>query len=290
MSTNADIKVAIRDLYKIFGPNAAAMTEHVGAGMSKDDLLERHGHVLGLKDINLDVEARHIQVVMGLSGSGKSTLIRHINRLIEPTGGEVLVDGVDVLAMSPPELRDFRRSKASMVFQRFALLPHRTVVDNVAYGLHIQGVDKAEVAERSQRWIDRVGLSGYEEYYTAQLSGGMQQRVNIAAALVHNPAILLLDEPFGALDELTRESMGEWLGGVLNRSSKTVIFVTHSVEEATILSDRVVVLSARPGRIAEVIEIGLPRPRSKAFRTDENFLREVARVRSSLYQAVETSA
>ena len=253
MSTNADIKVAIRDLYKIFGPNAAAMTEHVGAGMSKDDLLERHGHVLGLKDINLDVEARHIQVVMGLSGSGKSTLIRHINRLIEPTAGEVLVDGEDVLAMSPPELRDFRRSKASMVFQRFALLPHRTVVDNVAYGLRIQGVDRAEVAERSQRWIDRVGLSGYEEYYTAQLSGGMQQRVGLARALATDAEILLMDEPFSALDPLIRTDMQDILLDLQTELHKTIVFITHDLEEALRLGNNIAIL-----RDGEAVQIGTP--------------------------------
>ena len=253
MSTNADIKVAIRDLYKIFGPNAAAMAEHVEAGMSKDDLLERHGHVLGLKDINLDVEARHIQVVMGLSGSGKSTLIRHINRLIEPTAGEVLVDGVDVLGMSPPELRDFRRSKASMVFQRFALLPHRTVVDNVAYGLHIQGVDKADVAERSQRWIDRVGLSGYEDYYTAQLSGGMQQRVGLARALATDAEILLMDEPFSALDPLIRTDMQDILLDLQTELHKTIVFITHDLEEALRLGNNIAIL-----RDGEAVQIGTP--------------------------------
>ncbi len=253
MSTNADIKVAIRDLYKIFGPSAAAMTDHVRAGMSKDDLLERHGHVLGLKDINLDVEARHIQVVMGLSGSGKSTLIRHVNRLIEPTSGEVLVDGEDVLAMSPPALRDFRRAKASMVFQRFALLPHRTVVANVAYGLHIQGVDKAEVAERSQRWIDRVGLSGYENYYTAQLSGGMQQRVGLARALATDAEILLMDEPFSALDPLIRTDMQDILLDLQTELHKTIVFITHDLEEALRLGNNIAIL-----RDGEAVQIGTP--------------------------------
>ena len=253
MSTSADIKVAIRDLYKIFGPDAAAMTEHVGAGMSKDDLLERHGHVLGLKNINLDVEARHIQVVMGLSGSGKSTLIRHINRLIEPTAGEVLVDGQDVLAMSQPELREFRRAKASMVFQRFALMPHRTVTDNVAYGLRIQGIDRAETAERSRRWIDRVGLAGYEDYFTAQLSGGMQQRVGLARALATDAEILLMDEPFSALDPLIRTDMQDILLDLQNELHKTIVFITHDLEEALRLGNNIAIL-----RDGEAVQIGTP--------------------------------
>ena len=253
MSTNAEIKVAIRDLYKIFGPDAVAMTEHVRAGMSKDDLLDRHGHVLGLKDISLDVEARHIQVVMGLSGSGKSTLIRHINRLIEPTAGEVLVDGEDVLGMPQQELREFRRSKASMVFQRFALMPHRTVTDNVAYGLHIQGIDKAEIAERSQHWIDRVGLTGYERYYTTQLSGGMQQRVGLARALATDAEILLMDEPFSALDPLIRTDMQDILLDLQTELHKTIVFITHDLEEALRLGSNIAIL-----RDGEAVQIGTP--------------------------------
>ena len=253
MSTNTETKVAIRDLYKIFGPDAAAMTDRVKAGMSKEELLDGHGHVLGLKNINLDVTAHHIQVVMGLSGSGKSTLIRHINRLIEPTSGEVLVDGVDVLAMSPPELREFRRAKASMVFQRFALMPHRSVADNVAYGLRVQGIDKAECAERGKRWIDRVGLSGYEDYYTAQLSGGMQQRVGLARALATDAEILLMDEPFSALDPLIRTDMQEILLDLQNELHKTIVFITHDLEEALRLGNNIAIL-----RDGEAVQIGTP--------------------------------
>ena len=253
MSTSAETKVAIRDLYKVFGPDAAAMTDRVRDGMSKDELLDGHGHVLGLKNINLDVDAHHIQVVMGLSGSGKSTLIRHINRLIEPTSGEVLVDGVDVLGMSPPELREFRRSKASMVFQRFALLPHRTVADNVAYGLRVQGIDKAECAERSQRWIDRVGLAGYEDYFTAQLSGGMQQRVGLARALATDAEILLMDEPFSALDPLIRTDMQDILLDLQTELHKTIVFITHDLEEALRLGNNIAIL-----RDGEAVQIGTP--------------------------------
>ena len=251
MDTDPDVKVEIKNLYKIFGPDAAAMTDRVKAGMSKEELLDGHGHVLGLKNIDLDIAASGIQVVMGLSGSGKSTLIRHINRLIEPTAGEVRVDGEDVLAMTPLELREFRRSKASMVFQRFALLPHRTVADNVAYGLGIQGIDKAERDERSRRWIDRVGLTGYEDYYTAQLSGGMQQRVGLARALATDAEILLMDEPFSALDPLIRTDMQQILLGLQTELHKTIIFITHDLEEAIELGDRIAIL-----RDGEIIQNG----------------------------------
>ena len=253
MSTDTDTKVAIRDLYKIFGPRAARMTEHVRAGMSKDDLLDRHGHVVGLRAIDLDVAAHHIQVVMGLSGSGKSTLIRHINRLIEPTAGAVLVDGVDVLGMTQQELREFRRSKASMVFQRFALMPHRTVADNVAYGLRVQGIDKAESAERSRHWIDRVGLTGYEDYYTTQLSGGMQQRVGLARALATDAEILLMDEPFSALDPLIRTDMQDILLDLQTELHKTIVFITHDLEEALRLGNNIAIL-----RDGEAVQIGTP--------------------------------
>ncbi len=253
MGTRAEIKVLIRNLFKVFGPDAAAMTEHVRDGMSKEDLLDRHGHVLGLKDINLDVTARHVQVIMGLSGSGKSTLIRHINRLIEPTVGEVRVDGEDVLGMNPLELREFRRSKASMVFQRFALMPHRCVADNVAYGLRIQGVDKAESAERSQRWIDRVGLTGYEDYYATQLSGGMQQRVGLARALATDAEILLMDEPFSALDPLIRNDMQDILLDLQSELHKTIVFITHDLEEALRIGNNIAIL-----RDGEAVQTGTP--------------------------------
>ena len=197
-----DTKIEIRNLYKVFGNNPEAAMKHVHTGISKQDLLDHHGHVLGLRDINVKIKSQRIQVIMGLSGSGKSTLIRHINRLIEPTEGEVIVDGDNVLAMSIEELRDFRRHKASMVFQRFGLLPHRTVSQNEAYGLSIQGISEGEASKRSQRWIDRVGLAGFEQHFPAQLSGGMQQRVGLARALATDAEILLMDEAFSALDPL----------------------------------------------------------------------------------------
>jgi len=187
------IKVSIKNLYKIFGSNDKAMVQHVENGLSKAELLNKHKHVLGLSNVNIDIPARKIQVIMGLSGSGKSTLIRHLNRLIEPTAGQVLVDGEDVLAMSDDQLREFRRTKMSMVFQKFALLPHRTVIDNVSFGLKIKGLSVAEQHERSKKWIDRVGLTGFEDNYPAQLSGGMQQRVGLARALATDADILLMD-------------------------------------------------------------------------------------------------
>jgi len=249
----SDIKVSIKNLYKIFGPNGKDMVQKVEDGATKSSLQAEHGHVLGLSNVNIDIPARRIQVIMGLSGSGKSTLIRHLNRLIEPTSGEILVDGEDVLAMSDVELRNFRRNKMSMVFQKFALLPHRTVIDNVGYGLQIKGTDKAEMNERSQKWIDRVGLSGFENNYPAQLSGGMQQRVGLARALATDAEILLMDEAFSALDPLIRNDMQDILLDLQEELHKTIIFITHDLDEALNIGDNIVIL-----RDGAVIQQGSP--------------------------------
>lgn len=180
---SSGIPIKVRNLYKIFGPEPQRYVDLLRQGMSKAELNEEHGHVLGLKNINIDMNGGQVQVVMGLSGSGKSTLIRHINRLIDPTAGEVLVGGQDVVKMTETQLREFRRHKTAMVFQKFALLPHRTVLDNTVYGLEIQGLPRPAQEEQARRWIDRVGLSGFENHYPNQLSGGMQQRVGLARAL-----------------------------------------------------------------------------------------------------------
>ena len=249
----ADSKIEIRNLYKVFGNNPDEAMKHVHGGISKQELLDQHGHVLGLRDINIKIRPKRVQVIMGLSGSGKSTLIRHINRLIEPTEGEVIVDNEDVLAMSPDGLRDFRRHKASMVFQRFGLLPHRTVAQNVAYGLSVQGVNQAESNERSQRWIDRVGLAGFEQHFPAQLSGGMQQRVGLARALATDAEILLMDEAFSALDPLIRTDMQNILLDLQEELHKTIVFITHDLDEALRIGDEISIL-----RDGEVIQDGDP--------------------------------
>ena len=238
----SEIKIQIKNLYKIFGKNPKSALEQVKNGVNKDELLEKHNHVLGLKDINLDIKEKSIQVVMGLSGSGKSTLIRHINRLIEPTDGSVVVDGEDVLKMNDESLRNFRRTKTAMVFQRFALLPHKTVLENTMFGLHIQNIDEKEANTRARRWIDRVGLSGYEEKYPQHLSGGMQQRVGLARALTNDGEILLMDEAFSALDPLIRKDMQDILLELQDELHKTVVFITHDLDEALKIGDRIAIL------------------------------------------------
>ncbi|MFS4437629.1 quaternary amine ABC transporter ATP-binding protein [Paracoccaceae bacterium GXU_MW_L88] len=236
----ADIE--IRNLYKIFGPDAQAMVEKVKNGMGKEELNEKFNHVLGLNDINLTMPGGKITVVMGLSGSGKSTLIRHINRLIEPTAGEVIYQGSDIVQMSPNALREFRRHKTAMVFQKFGLLPHRTVMGNTIYGLEIQGIKDSEARQRGQKWIERVGLKGYEDHYPNQLSGGMQQRVGLARALTNDADILLMDEAFSALDPLIRMDMQSVLLDLQEELQKTIVFITHDLDEALRLGDKIAIL------------------------------------------------
>ena len=237
-----DAAVEIKNVYKIFGPRPEKVIDLVKSGVTKQQLMESHGHVLGLENVNIDIAAHEIQVIMGLSGSGKSTLIRHINRLIEPTSGQIIVGGKNVLSMDKNELMNFRRFDASMVFQKFSLLPHRTVAENVAYGLEIQKIDKKMTEQRSRRWIDRVGLSGFEKYYPAQLSGGMQQRVGLARALATDADILLMDEPFSALDPLIRTDMQDVLLSLQEELNKTIIFITHDLDEALRIGDSVAIL------------------------------------------------
>ena len=236
-------KIKISNLYKIFGNNSKKYVSNVRNGMSKDELLSKYNHVLGLDNINLNVEDQSIQVVMGLSGSGKSTLIRHINRLIEPTEGSVLVDDQDITKLNKSQLLEFRRNRTGMVFQRFALFPHHNIIDNVKFGLSIKNTDKAESNEKGMFWIDKVGLNGFEYKFPNQLSGGMQQRVGLARALATDPDILLMDEAFSALDPLIRTDMQDQLLELQENLKKTIIFITHDLDEALKLGDRISILN-----------------------------------------------
>ncbi|MDK1388250.1 glycine betaine/L-proline ABC transporter ATP-binding protein [Sinorhizobium sp. 8-89] len=241
--------IEVKNLYKIFGPRGEDYVDVVKKGMGKAELNEKHGHVLGLQDINILMPGGCITVVMGLSGSGKSTLIRHINRLIDPTAGEVLYDGTDVCKMNENDLRQFRRHKTAMVFQKFALLPHRTVLENTIYGLEIQGIERRESEKRALGWIERVGLKGFENHYPNQLSGGMQQRVGLARALTNDADILLMDEAYSALDPLIRVDMQSVLLDLQKELKKTVVFITHDLDEALRLGDKIAIL--RDGRVVQ---------------------------------------
>lgn len=244
-----DASIEIRELYKIFGKSPASHVEAVRSGLSKVELGQKHDHILALNNISISMPAGRIQVIMGLSGSGKSTLIRHINRLIEPTSGSIFVDGLDILKMNELELREFRRNRTAMVFQRFALLPHRTVIDNVTFGLEVRGMETARVREVGMRWIERVGLHGFDARYPHELSGGMQQRVGLARALSTDAPILLMDEAYSALDPLIRTDMQSMLLDLQSELQKTIVFITHDLDEALRLGDRIVIL--RDGTIVQ---------------------------------------
>jgi glycine betaine/proline transport system ATP-binding protein len=234
--------IEISGLYKVFGSNPTSIIPRIAQGESKEDILAKTGHTVGLSDINLSINKSEIFVIMGLSGSGKSTLIRHFNRLIDPTQGQIIVEGIDVMSLGTKELENFRRHKMSMVFQRFGLLPHRTVLDNAAYGLEIQGLSKADRLVKAAEWLETVGLKGYESQYPAQLSGGQQQRVGLARALCTDAEILLMDEAFSALDPLIRSEMQDQLIDLQQTLHKTIIFITHDLDEALRIGDRIAIL------------------------------------------------
>jgi glycine betaine/proline transport system ATP-binding protein len=242
-------KIEVRHLTKIFGPRPHDAAHWLANGASPEDIRDT-GNTIGLNDVSFDVADGEIVVVMGLSGSGKSTLIRCINRLIEPTSGTVIVDGRDVTSLDEAALLAFRREKFGMVFQQFALLPHRTVLANVEYGLEIQDRPGQERGERAREAIRLVGLEGWEEAYPNQLSGGMQQRVGLARALAIDPEILLMDEAFSALDPLIRRDMQEELVSLQKRMRKTILFVSHDLDEAIKIGDRIVLL--RDGAVAQI--------------------------------------
>jgi glycine betaine/proline transport system ATP-binding protein len=246
-------KIELRGITKIFGRYPERVLARLDGGASREQLLAETGQTLALRNVTLTIEEGQIFVVMGLSGSGKSTLIRHINRLIDPTVGSVVIDGVDVTAMPIPELIRFRRDRLAMVFQHFALLPHRTVLANIAYGLELSGTPRAEREARARDWIEAVGLAGYERQYPSQLSGGMKQRVGLARALCVDHDILLMDEAFSALDPLIRSQMQDLLMALQARLNKTIVFITHDLDEALRLGDRIAIL-----RDGEVVQVGAP--------------------------------
>ena len=249
----SDAALSVKNLWKIFGRGCDGIVGTPNAELSRADLKEKTGCVVGIKDVSFDVSPGEVFVVMGLSGSGKSTLIRMLTRLIDPTAGEILMGGQDVVKASESELRDLRRTHTSMVFQHFGLLPHRQVLDNVAYGLEVRGIGKKERRDKASEIVELVGLKGYEKSYPDQLSGGMQQRVGLARALANDPQMLLFDEPFSALDPLIRRDMQNEVIRLHHELGKTMVFITHDLQEALKLGDRILIL-----RDGAIVQIGTP--------------------------------
>lgn len=245
--------VEVKALYKVFGSSAKQALSLADQGMSKQDILQKTGAVLGIHGADFAIKKREIFVVMGLSGSGKSTLIRCLNRLIEPSRGEVLIDGQNILTMNNKQLNEVRRNKISMVFQNFGLFPHRNVLNNVEYGLEVSGVDKETRKAKAQTALGLVGLTDYEASYPGELSGGMQQRVGLARALANDPEILLMDEAFSALDPLIRTEMQDELLELQAKMHKTIVFITHDLDEALKIGDRIAIM--KNGR---VVQVGTP--------------------------------
>ncbi|MCT8136539.1 glycine betaine/L-proline ABC transporter ATP-binding protein [Anaerobacillus sp. CMMVII] len=267
-------KIKVENLTKIFGRKPKKALELLKKNTSKDEILKQTGMTVGVNQANFEVENGEIFVIMGLSGSGKSTLVRLLNRLIEPTTGSVWIDGVDLAAMGEKELRDVRRKKLSMVFQKFGLFPFRTVLENVEYGLEVQGIEKEERKLKAISSLDLVGLNGYENMYPNELSGGMQQRVGLARALANDPDVLLMDEAFSALDPLIRKDMQDELLDLQRKMQKTIIFITHDLDEALRIGDRITIM-----KDGSIVQIGTPEEILKNPENDyvERFVEDVDR-------------
>ncbi|MGA9287793.1 MAG: glycine betaine/L-proline ABC transporter ATP-binding protein ProV [Anaerobacillus sp.] len=246
-------KITVKDVTKVFGKSPKQAVKLLDQGKSKSEILKETGMTVGVNRASFDVYPGEIFVIMGLSGSGKSTLVRLLNRLIEPTSGQVLIDDEDIVRMKPEQLREVRRKKLSMVFQRFALFPHRTVLENTEYGLEVQNIGKENRSKKAQESLELVGLKGYEHSYPAELSGGMQQRVGLARALANDPDVLLMDEAFSALDPLIRKDMQDELLELQESMEKTIVFITHDLDEALRIGDRIALM-----KDGSIVQIGSP--------------------------------
>ena len=274
-SQNQQIKV--EGLWKVFGDQPERATDPEYATKSRSEIQDEMGLVVALRDVTFNVPPGEVFVVMGLSGSGKSTLVRCLTRLIEATQGRVLFDGDDILEYTPEQMIEFRRQKVAMVFQHYGLLPHRRVLDNVAFGLEIQGVEKEERYAAATTAIKTVGLDGWEDYYPREMSGGMQQRVGLARALAVDPEVLLMDEPFSGLDPLIRRGMQDELTTLQTEVHKTIVFITHDLNEALKIGDRIAIM-----RDGEIVQLGSPAEIISAPADDyvADFVRDVTSIGS----------
>ena len=247
------VKIEVNNLVKIFSSQPQKALHLLDKGLSKEQILAETGLTIGVNKVSFTVNEGEVFVIMGLSGSGKSTILRCLNRLIEPTSGSVIIDGVDITKLKSQELRHVRQTKLAMVFQQFALLPHRTVLQNTVYGLEVSGVSKGDREERALERLAMVGLAGWEHSYPDELSGGMKQRVGLARALTNDPDILLMDEAFSALDPLIREEMQDELLNLQQKMNKTIVFITHDLNEALKIGDRIAFI-----RDGSLVQVGTP--------------------------------
>jgi glycine betaine/proline transport system ATP-binding protein len=279
--------ISVRGLWKVYGPNGDRIVGSPDADLPRSELEARSGNVVAMRDISLDVQPGETFVVMGLSGSGKSTLIRCLTRLIEPTAGSVRIGAVDVTKANADELLNLRRNTVSMVFQHFGLLPHRSLLDNVAFGLEVRGVAKPERRAKAAEVLELVGLAGMGDRKPDQLSGGMQQRVGLARALATDAEILLFDEPFSALDPLIRRDMQDEVVRLRKAMKKTMVFITHDLQEALRLGDRIAIM--RDGRF---VQVGTPEQVVSAPADDyvRNFVRDVPKSHVIPVEAIMTAA
>ncbi len=247
------VKLEVKNLFKVFGEHPGQAFKLLQTGHDKSAIFQRTGLTVGVQDVSLSINEGEIFVIMGLSGSGKSTLVRLLNRLIEPTRGQVLLDGEDIAAISDDALRQVRRKKISMVFQSFALMPHMSVIDNTAFGLELAGVDKATRLDRARQALEQVGLANWADSYPDELSGGMKQRVGLARALANDPDVLLMDEAFSALDPLIRTEMQDELLNLQSKQQRTIVFISHDLDEAMRIGDRIAIMQD-----GELIQVGTP--------------------------------
>lgn len=269
-------EIIVENVTKVFGPRPESVLKLLEEGASKDEILKKTGHTVGVRDVSFEVKRGEIFVIMGLSGSGKSTLIRCLNLLNRPTRGRITVDGENIVEYGKKQLREFRQNKIAMVFQHFGIFTHRTVLGNVEYGLEVKGVSKEERRRKAREVLGVVGLEGWEDKMPGELSGGMQQRVGLARALATDPDILLMDEPFSALDPLIRREMQLELLEIQSKLKKTIVFITHDVNEAFKLGDRVAVM-----KDGEMIQIGTPEEILNQPANDyiEEFVKDIDRSR-----------
>lgn len=278
-----NIVISCQNVWKVFGPKPDTIWDLLDNGATRQEVIEQTGHVIAVKDVSFEVHENEIFVVMGLSGSGKSTLVRCINRLIEPTKGKILIDGVDITRMRQTELRKLRRHKLSMVFQHFGLLPNRSVLDNVAFGLEIRGDSKKERYAKSMEALELVGLQGWGNSRLHELSGGMQQRVGLARSMAVDSEIVLMDEPFSALDPLIRRQMQDEFIKLRSTVKKTVVFITHDLQEALKLGDRIAIM-----KDGEIVQLGTPQEIVSQPSDDyvSEFVKDVPRAKVILAESI----